>query len=133
MKITEIVTIIISSIAAVVSIIALVKTHYDKFRPVFSCGDVAFKINQWENGNEKWYQLFIFLPLKIANSSNSIGKIQSFRIKFVYGKRLVAQLYEILPVGWEIISENEKSFSYKHKGNSLDKILKNEWCPLGSI
>ncbi|CAM4279727.1 hypothetical protein [Saccharibacillus endophyticus] len=130
MNIKELLTIIIASVAATVSIIALIKTHYDKFKPVFSGRDITFKINKWRNEKDDWYQIFIFLPLKIANSSNSIGKIESMRMKLIYENKLMASIYEIFPVDFELIPENHKNFSYKLKGNSLEKIIQNDWHPL---
>lgn len=125
-----IIPLIIAFSSSLFSIIAILKTHYDIFRPIYSCNDLSFKINQWESEGEKWYQLFLFLPIKIANASNSIGKIESFRIIFVYGKWLFFKDYEVIPVEWEVIPETDKDFSYKVKGKTLGKIIKNEWYPL---
>ncbi|MCM3131217.1 hypothetical protein M3629_00370 [Paenibacillus polysaccharolyticus] len=130
MNIKELLTIVIASVAATVSIIALIKTHYDKFKLVFSGRDITFKINKWRNGKDNWYQIFIFLPLRIANSSNSIGKIDSMRMKLIYENKLLAPIYEIFPVDFELISENDESFSHRLKGDSLEKIIQNDWHPL---
>jgi hypothetical protein len=115
----------ISLTAIGVSIIALWKTHFVRFSPLFSIGTCRLRIYPIRNGDERWFISSFDLPISITNQGAQAGRIDDIRVKVTYPKLPINDHYEMFYPKWDV---NGKEIT-KNRFQWIETSVKEDWMP----
>ena len=119
----------ISFLALVISIIALWKTSFSKFNPLFTAGELKFRIYPIRNGKEKWFVPSIDLPISVANDGARPGLVLDSRIIIKFPQVQIKDNYEIFPVLWEVDGMKFRQADQKNRFKWIDEVVSSDWMP----
>ncbi len=124
-----VISIIISSLALLISGVALWKTTFSKFKSVFLVGDLRLRIYPIRNGKEKWFIASVDLPLSVANDGAKSGRINDMRVIVKYPKLPIANHWEVFLPKWDIDSIKFRQSEVKGRFRWLDNAVLCDWMP----
>lgn len=122
------VSIAISTVALIVSLVTLWKSHISKFNPLFAVGDAALRIYPIINGEKKWFIPSIMIPVSISNSGARQGMISELRLSLNYIDLPIAGNYEIFRAKWEVDPSKYHMFD-KNRFSWISEITIGNWMP----
>jgi hypothetical protein len=80
----QVIAIIISSVAILVSSLSLWRTHYSRFNPSAIGGPLKLRIFKLKSGNDRWFLPVIQLHFAITNIGARPGLVKNVRIRAIY-------------------------------------------------
>ncbi len=119
--------IIISFIAILISFIALWKTTFSKFNPVFTAGQLGFRIYPIRNGKDKWFLPSIDLPISIANDGARPGRVVDMRIVVKFPNLPIKGNYENFLPHWEVDSMKFNQAEKRDRFQWLKEVVLGDW------
>ena len=125
---TTILSVTISVAAFIISAIALWQSHFSRFTPVYTVGNLRIKIYPIRNGEERWYLPSVDVPVSITNEGARSGKVVGLRIRTKFPDLPISNNYEIFPPLCEVDYKVFEPFINK-RFEWLDNAVLGEWSP----
>ncbi len=117
------------SIAAfIISIIALWRTHFAKFRAITTSGNLQFRIYPIKNNKIKWYLPSVDIPISITNEGARAGKVMGLRVRTSFPNLSIPKNYEAFLPAWEIDYKKFEPIS-ENRFEWIEKAVIASWTP----
>lgn len=112
---------ILGAIVLIPSIWTILKTYYDKFKIAVISDEIHLGIHAWD---EDRFEVRFFIPMELANISNSMGIVTDMRLKVKYQIKGLLYYSEYLTGDYELIPQDNENFDFSARGELLDTIVK---------
>jgi len=124
----SIISAVISVAAVTISLIALWKTHFAKFRPICTIGDLCLRIYPIRSERENWFIPSLDVPVSIANEGARPGKVLGLRISVSFPNLPIPGNREIFYPIWEVAPEKFRRIG-RNRFQWIDEATLGEWMP----
>ena len=129
-KVTDMLSVLASVAALIISIVALWRAYFARFRPLILTGDLFFKIFPIKDSGAKWYIPSATVTISVANEGARPGAVLGLRLVATYPKKISVPHYEVLAPAFdldatmdEVIGENRFSWLKEHSTGNWKPIV----------
>ena len=105
------------------SIWTIWKNYYDKFKIAVILDEICMGIHEWDDDR---LEIRFFIPMEAFNISNSMGIITDICLKLRYQIKGGLYYSEYATADYELISQDNKKFDFRARGDLFYKIVKSE-------
>lgn len=123
-------SIVFSVIAVVVSFIAVWKTHFSSFSLLIASGNLSLRIYPIKSGKENWYLPSLLVPINFINKGAKSGIVNNCRITLHYTGIDIPNNKEYFYAIREIEAKDVKRID-KYRFNWIKEIEHRDWTPFG--
>lgn len=123
---------VISIFALVISLIAVWKTHFASFDPVFAVGGLEFRVYPIKNKEKRWFIASALIPFTVVNNGVRPGTVAAMRLVIRYPKLPIPNHYEVFTPAFEINPSDIGSIN-KNRFRWLAEIATRGFMPFVSL
>jgi hypothetical protein len=117
----------VSVVAALISIVALWRTHLSWFRPVVTAGGLMLRIYPIRNDEgERWFIASASTRIQIANSGARAGRVLGLRLVVEYPALPIPGAQEVFGAQWELDPAGEPT---RERFKWLADLMIGRWTP----
>jgi hypothetical protein len=120
----SLVSIIIASLALLVSLVALWKTHFAKGRVVSAVGSLRVHLYPFRNEKARWYISGFDAPFTLTNAGARPVLITATRLRFHYADIPIPENREFIYPKWEIEPAEAGQISARKRFEWIDTLTK---------
>lgn len=114
--------------AVITSLIALWKTHFARFRPICTAGDISFRVYPMRQDEQRWFMASVYAPISIANEGARPGVILGLRISLSFPDLPIPGSREIFYPRWEVDPVKFRQIG-RERFEWIDRATLGTWMP----
>ena len=124
----EVLSALASVAALIISIVALWKAYFARFKPIILSGDLFFKIFPIKNSGSRWFIPSATVTISIANEGAKPGTVLGLRMIATYPKRIGTSHYEVFRPAFELDATKDEVIG-KNRFSWLQEHSVGHWEP----